>query len=218
MKERLESRLDETMRAVLAELDTPVKIQAYLDGCAYVAEYTNRSPARVMHERQAHCLDGGLFAAAALRRLGFAPKVVDIFPDPGMDDDHVLAVFRLAGGWGAVAKSNFVGLRYRDPVYSTLRELIMSYFEQFYNIDGLKTLRTYTLPFNLARFDNLQWETVDAGVDVIEKVLLARRRYPLLSPEAAATLVPVDELTYRAGMLVANMAGVYRPKKAETSV
>ena len=88
----------------------------------------------------------------------------------------------------------------------------MSYFEQFYNLNGVKSLRTYTLPLNLARFDRLNWEATDAGVDAIEQVLLARRRFPLLSPEAAAALAPVDELTYRAGMLVANMAGVYKPK------
>ena len=103
-QEQLELALDETQRAVLAGLDAPVKIQAFLDGCAYVAEYTNRSAARVMLERQAHCLDGGLFAAAALRRLGFSPRVVDIFPDPGMDDDHVLAVFKSRGLLGRGGK------------------------------------------------------------------------------------------------------------------
>jgi hypothetical protein len=209
----LENRLDDEQRAVLAGLSTPAKIQAFLDTCAYVPEYTNRSSARVIAERRAHCLDGGLFAAAALRRLGYPPRVVDIFPDPGMDDDHVLALFQVGGRWGAVAKSNFVGLRYRDPIYSTLRELIMSYFEQFYNLDGLKSLRTYTMPVKLAAYDALDWESTDEGVDALEKILLARKRYPLLTPEGIAALVPVDELTYRAGMLVANMDGVYKPKK-----
>lgn len=213
MKETLEDHLDKQQCEILAGLDAPVKIQDFLDTCSYVAEYTNRSPARVMADRQAHCLDGGLFAAAALRRLGFPPRVVDIFPDPGMDDDHVLAIFQVAGRYGAVAKSNFVGLRYRDPVYATLRELVMSYFSQFYSIDKVKTLRTYTLPLNVARYDRLRWEWTDAGVDAIEQVLLARRRYPLLTPQAVAALTPVDDLTYRAGMLVANMDGVYKPKK-----
>ena len=213
MKETMEMHLDAEQRAVLGGMDTPVKIQAFLDTCAYVAEYTNRSPARVMVDRQAHCLDGGLFAAAALRRLGYPPMVVDIFPDPGMDDDHVLAIFKRNGRYGAVAKSNFVGLRYRDPVYSTLRELIMSYFEQFYNLYGVKTLRTYTMPLNVSRYDRLGWEWQDSGVDEIEKVLLARKRRPLLTPQMAAELAPVDELTYKAGMLVANMDGVYKPKQ-----
>ena len=215
MSNALETHLTPDLCDLLSGLDTPVKIQAFLDTCAYVAEYDNRCPARVLAERLAHCLDGGLFGAMALRRLGFSPRVVDIFPDPGMDDDHVLAIFRVSGRYGAVAKSNFVGLRYREPVYRTLRELIMSYFEQFYNVDGVKTLRTYAPPLNLARFDRLDWEWQDAGADAIEKTLLARRRIALISPEMAAALSPVDPLTYKAGLLVANMAGLYTPKKGD---
>lgn len=212
MAETLEAHLPAEQREVLAGLDTPPKIQAFLDTCSYVAEYENRCPARVLAERRAHCLDGGLFGAMALRRLGYPPLVVDIFPDPGMDDDHVLAIFKRHGRFGAVAKSNFVGLRYRDPVYLTLRELIMSYFEQFYNLNGVKSLRTYAPALNLSRFDRLEWEWKDSGADAIEKALLARRRIPLITPEMAASLPPVDELTYKAGMLVANMDGVYKPK------
>lgn len=213
MTETLEQHLDAPQRELLRSLSTPEKIQAFLDTCAYVPEYTNRCPARVIAERKAHCLDGGLFGAMALRRLGFPALVVDIFPDPGMDDDHVLAIFKLGKGFGALAKSNFVGLRYRDPVYHSLRELIMSYFEQFYNIDGVKTLRTHTRPLNLARFDRLHWEWSDAGADAIEQALLGLPRSPLISAEMVASLVPVDALTYKAGMLVANMDGVYKPKK-----
>ena len=212
MKETLELHLSDEHCAVLRGLDTPPKIQAFLDTCSYVAEYDNRCPARVLTEKKAHCLDGGLFGAMALRRLGYPALVVDIFPDPGMDDDHVLAIFRRGGRYGAVAKSNFVGLRYREPVYHSLRELIMSYFELFYNVNGIKTLRTYTPPLNLARFDRLGWEWSDAGADAIEKALLARKRRPLISPEAAAELSPVDELTYKAGLLVANFEGLYKPK------
>lgn len=212
MKETLEDHLSAEGRALLAGMDTPVKIQAFLDTCSYVAEYDNRCPARVLAERRAHCLDGGLFAAAALRRLGFAPVVVDIFPDPGMDDDHVLAIFKLRGRYGAVAKSNFVGLRYREPVYPSLRALIFSYFEQFYNVDGVKTLRTFARPLNLGRFDRLGWEWQDAGADAIEKALLALPRQALITPEMAASLAPVDELTYKAGLLAANFDGLYKPK------
>ena len=215
MTETLEQHLTEEQRDILRRLDAPEKIQAFLDTCSYVAEYTNRSPARVIAERMAHCLDGALFAAMALRRLGFPAVVVDIFPEPGLDDDHVLAIFKRNGRFGAVAKSNFVGLRYRDPVYLTLRELIMSYFEMFYNVDGVKTLRSYAPPLNLARFDRLHWEWSDAGVDAIEQALLARRRIPLITSEMAAALPPVDPLTYKAGLLVANDAGLYRPQKKD---
>lgn len=213
MTPTLESHLTEAHRALLLGLDTPVKIQAYLDTTRYRAEYSNYCPLRVLSEGQAHCLDGALFGAAALRRLGYPPLLVDLFPDPGMDDDHVLAIFRTHGRWGAVAKSNFVGLRYREPVYQTLRELIMSYFEQFYNVNRVKTLRTYTLPLNLARFDRLGWEYTQEGADAIEKALLARKRHPLINAEMAAALTPVDDLTYRAGLLVANFEGLYQPKE-----
>lgn len=194
-------------------LTSPYAIQAFLDETAYSAEDANRCPIRVMADRQAHCLDGALFAAAALRRLGFPPVVIDMFPDPGTDDDHVLAIFRQNGGYGAVAKSNYTGLRFREPVYRTLRELIMSYFDSYFNVQGQKTLRTYTRPVNLSKFDQYNWMETDAGVDVIERYLLDRPRLPLLNSGMIASLSPVHPLTYQAGMLGVNEAGLYQPKK-----
>jgi hypothetical protein len=183
-----------------------------LDEIPYSAEDRNRCPLNVMQDRLAHCLDGALFAAAALRRLGDPPLVVDLFPDPGMDDDHVLAIFRRHGRLGAIAKSNFVGLRYREPVYRSLRELVMSYFNDYFNLNGVKTLRYYTRPLNLSPFDRQEWMVSDAGVDAIERRLLELRRIPLLSPEMASSLVNVDSLSYKAGMLNVNHAGLYKPK------
>jgi hypothetical protein len=136
-----------------------------------------------------------------------------MFPDPGMDDDHVLAIFKINGHFGAVAKSNFVGLRYREPVYANLRELLMSYFELFYNVNGVKTLRTHTRPVNLSQYDSTCWEWKDSGADMIEKALLGRKRFPLLPPETADILSPVDDLTYKAGLMVANYDGLYKPVK-----
>jgi hypothetical protein len=212
MNQPLEASLNDAQLAILRGLTSPYHIQAFLDTTLYRPEYSNLCPLRVIQEGKAHCLDGGVFAAAALRRLGHPPLLVDIFPDPGMDDDHVLAIYKQNGRYGAVAKSNFVGLRMREPVYARLRELVMSYFEQFYNVNGVKTLRSYTMPVNLARFDGVEWETQDSGVDAIEKTLLARRRYPLISAEMAAGLSPVDEITYKAGLSIANADGLYRPK------
>jgi len=208
----LEDTLTNEQRALLKGLDSPVKIQAYLDTTAYRPEYSNLCPLRVMQEGRAHCLDGAIFGAAALKRLGYPPLLVDIFPDPGMDDDHVLAIFKQYGRWGAVAKSNFVGLRYREPVYRDIRELVMSYFEQFYNVNGVKTLRTYTPALNLARFDRLDWEGSDSGVDAIEKALLKRRRIAAITPEMADGLSKVDEISYQAGLTIANPEGLYKPK------
>jgi len=183
-----------------------------MDSVPYVGEEANRSPLSVIRDHQAHCLDGGLFGAAMLRRLGYPPLVIDLLPEPGTDDDHVLAIYRLDGYWGAVAKSNFVGLRYREPVFRNLRELILSFFEQFYNVDGVKTLRAYTRPLDLSRYDRLNWEWSDEHLGVIEHQFKVMHAYPLISRRMAAHLAPMDELSYRAGMLNVNMEGLYKPK------
>ena len=209
----MESHLTPDEAELLATLNSPAKIQAFLDACPYRPEYTDLSPLSVLRQHKAHCLDGGFFAAAALRRLGYPPLVVDLLPDPGMDDDHILAIFRRSGLYGAVAKSNFSGLRFRDPIYRSLRELVMSYFEDFYNLDGVKTLRYYTRPANLSRFDPVGWEWKDDCLVEIEDYLNTLRRYPVLTPEMASELAPVDPLAYRAGMVGANLEGVYKPKK-----
>ncbi len=129
-----------------------------------------------------------------------------------MDDDHVLAIYRANGGYGALAKSNYSGLRRREPVYRTLRELVMSYFEQFFNVNGQHTLRTYTRPLNLARLDARQWMTSDSGADAIEHRLLHMRRISALSSAMIAALTPMDALPKQAGMMGSDPAGLYQPK------
>lgn len=196
-------------------LDSPAAIQAYLDATPYSTEERTRCPLVTMRDRVAHCLDGALFAATALRRLGYPPLLLDLLPEPDTDDDHVLAIFKQHGCFGAMAKSNFVGLRYREPIYRTARELVLSYFEVYYNVDGQKTLRAYTRLFNLARFDRTHWMWDGSGVEVVEQHLYRLKPIPLITREMAAQLEPVDSLTYQAGMLVVNPAGLYRPR-AET--
>jgi hypothetical protein len=212
MMPTLENLSTPEQREVLDSLSSPVKIQAFLDEVHYPATERNRCPLNVLQDRQGHCLDGGLFAAAALRRLGHPPLIVDLLPEPGLDDDHVLAIFKQHGCYGAVAKSNFTGLRYREPVFRSLRELVMSYFEFFFNVDGLKTLRAYTRPYNLATFDHLNWVGSDTGADAIEKRLKELHPIPLLTPEQIQALSPTDPLTYQAGMLVVNKEGLYKPQ------
>jgi hypothetical protein len=197
---------------LFTRLDTPAKIQAYLDSVSYTAGYENRCVVHVMRDRSAHCLDGALFAAAALRRLGHPPQIIDLLPEPLTDDDHVLAIYKMNGYYGALAKSNFVGLRMREPVFSSIRELVMSYFEQFYNVNAQKTLRAISRPLRLEAYDRLHWMTRDAGIDILEKRLLKLKQYPLYPPETVALFNKVDDLTYRAGMLAANEAGLYKPK------
>jgi hypothetical protein len=204
-----EKSLRPKSRKVLERLASPAAIQAFIDNLEYSCDDTYRCPLRVINERIGHCFDGALFAAAALRRLGQPAMLVDMLPN-GRDDDHVLALFRRNNHWGAIAKSNFVGLRYREPVYRTIRELIMSYFEQFFNAAGEKTLAGYTRPLNLSPYDNLPWTVEDAPLDQIADHLDRVPRYRILTPKMAKELVPVDALTFRAGMLVANKAGLYR--------
>ena len=213
MLETFLSYLNSEEKAIFQGLDTPASIQAFLDEVHYPATDRNRCPLNVLRDRQGHCLDGALFAASALRQLGHAPLIVDMYPEPGLDDDHVLAIFKLNGRYGALAKSNFVTLRYREPVYHSLQELVMSYFDGFFNVDGVRTMRSYTRPLKLAAYDQNGWMWSDAGADTIEKRLLQLYRYPLLTPEIAASLVNVDSLMYRAGTLGTNPAGLYQPKK-----
>lgn len=207
----LDAHLTADERAFLAQLDTPRKIQDFLDTIVYEAEYFNRPPLRVLRERRGHCLDGALFAAYMLSRLGDPPLVVDLIQEPGLDDDHMLAIFRRNGRLGALAKSNFTGLRYREPVYRTLRELAMSYFEDFFNIDGVRTLRGYSTPLDLRRFDRLNWPWEGAGVDVIERSFETIRCYALITPEMAAGLTPLDARAYAAGTLGSDFDGLYKP-------
>src|SRR5580692_10024433 len=132
-------------RAVFMRLRSPELIQRFVDDLGYNKEKggeTCRSPRRVLRDRTGHCMEGALFGAAALRLLGYPPLLLDL--EAVQDSDHVLAIFRRRGCWGALAKSNFTGLRYREPVYRTLRELVLSYFEHYFNLRREKTLRKYS--------------------------------------------------------------------------
>ncbi len=209
--QRLESALNKKQLKVLSALTDPWKIQQYLDSIPYSSEEVYRSPASVLRDAKGHCFDGALFAAAALRRLGYAPLIVYMIAV--RDDDHLLAVYRRKGYWGTVAKSNCVGLRYREPIYRSLRELVMSYWEDYFNIEGEKTLRGYTVPIDLAQYDPLNWMTSDKNLEIIADELDKRRKFKLLTEDMIAHLAPVDKRSYEAGLLGSNWAGLYDPKK-----
>jgi hypothetical protein len=203
--------------SLMDNLRTPAQVQAFLDETRYPGGDENRSPLGVLRQRQAHCLDGGIFAAAALRRIGFPPLIVDLQPDSGMDDDHVLAVYKIDNCWGALAKSNYSGLRFREPVYRNLRELVMSYFEDFFNVHGVKTLRFYTRPINLKRFDRVDWMNTSVGVDWLEGYLKTTKLTPLITTAQTALLSPMDQRSIAAGTLGINPAGTYQPKSKRDS-
>ncbi|HJT45083.1 MAG TPA: hypothetical protein VJ721_02320, partial [Chthoniobacterales bacterium] len=182
----------------LRALKTPAGVQRFLDGLPYNLGYTARSPKKVLHDRVASCLEGGIFAAAALRVLGFPPLIFDL--EAKQDTDHVVAIFKMRGHWGAVAKSNFTGCRYREPVYRSLRELAMSYFNIYFNLRFERTLRTYSQPVNLARFDRLGWMTTNQPVWFIAEHLCEIPHTRLLTPAMERNLTRLDSRTVRAEM------------------
>lgn len=208
-----ENRLPPVLRSTFRGLRTPAAVQDYLDGLTYIAEERDRSPLDVMNDGQAHCLDGGLFAAQALRRIGFRPLILDLVPAPGTDDDHVLAVFRLDGLWGAAAKSNFSGLRYREPVYRDLHELAMSYFEDYYSIGRQRTLRAYTRPLDLTQFDRRGWMWDEEEMKAVVKRLYSLKPIPLFPEQAAARLTQADERSFAAASLGTDLDWVYGIRK-----
>jgi hypothetical protein len=201
--------LGDAERGLLLGLDSPARIQAFLDSVPYSADPFYRCPRRVLRDRRAHCFDGALMAAAALRVLGYPPLVVDLYAE--RDDDHMLALWQRDGCWGALAKSNFVGLRFREPIYQSLRELVMSYFEDFYNVLGEKSLRGFTVPLDLARLDGLAWMESDDGLDAVAQRLDALDRTPVLTAGMVAGLSRLDARSLAAGMLGADPDGLYRP-------
>ena len=187
-------------RALFA-LRNPRGVQRALDVMPYHLAGTAWSPRHVLRERTAHCLEGAIFAATALRALGFPPLLLDL--EAVQDTDHVIAVYRERGHWGAIAKSNFSGLGYREPVYRSLRELVMSYFEGYINLRGDRTLRAYSRPVNLAAFDRAHpgWMTSEADLWWVAEHLLEIPHTPLLAPALIRHLSRVNRRSLEAGMV-----------------
>jgi hypothetical protein len=209
---QLDQLLSKSEYQVLRGLKTAAKIQAFLDDLEYSTEEIYRCPLRVLRERVAHCYDGALFAAAMLRRIGHPPLILEMLPNT-RDDDHLLALFKKEMHWGAVGKSNFVGLRFREPVYRTVRELVMSYFEQFYNLEREKTLRGYTAPLNLQPFDRHGWMVKDEPLYWIAEKLDRTRRVRVLTPKMVRNLSLLDPRAYQAGLMGADSKGLFHPRR-----
>ncbi len=193
-------------RRFLSGLTPPWRIQKFLDGLDYdVAGAGCRSPRRVLRERTVQCMDGALFAAAALRAQGHPPLVLDL--EAVQDDDHVLAVFRESGCWGAIARSNYSGLRFREPIHPTIRSLVLSYVESYFNLRRQKTLRRYSRPVNLSRFDAIHWMTSEEDLWEIPEYLAGLRHTRLLPARVETRLSPVDRRMFDAGLVGRRAAG-----------
>ncbi len=185
----------------LKNLARPERIQTFLDDqLGYNKELTCRSPRRVLRDRVAHCAEGAFLAAAALHVIGHAPLILDL--ETVRDDDHLLAVFQENGLWGAIGKSNYAGLRFREPVYRTLRELVMSYYEHYFNLAGEKTLRAYsTRPINLTRFDPIDWMITEDDLWPVCEYLCTISHTHILTPRRERQRQFVDRRLFQSGLV-----------------
>jgi len=159
------------------------------------------SPRMVLRTGRCHCIEGALLAAAALRLHGHRPLIVDLTAND-RDQDHVIAVFKQHGHWGAISKTNHAVLRYREPVYKTIRELVMSYFHEYFDDKGRKNLRSYSRPIDLSRFDNQNWMTSEEDVWCIPNHLVDVPHQKIMSRPQIATLRKADRIELKAGDVV----------------
>lgn len=196
--------LTEKELRILRALNSPRKIQDYINGIPINFDQgadTCMSPRMVLREGKAHCIEGAMLAAVALRLQGHPPLVVDL-TTVKRDQDHVIAVFRVGGTWGAISKTNHVVLRYREPVYKSIRELVMSYFHEYFADDGAKTLRSYCMPVDLSRFDKRGWMTAEEDVWYVPEYLAEVKHIPILTRLQIARLRKADKIELSAGDLV----------------
>ncbi|MEK7549457.1 MAG: hypothetical protein AAB519_00515 [Patescibacteria group bacterium] len=192
--------LSEKEEKILRNLSTPQKIQDFLDRLPMNHEKqgdTYMSPRRVLRERKAHCIEAALVAATALWIQGKKPLLLDLTSRED-DDDHVVALFQQNGYWGAISKTNHIVLRYRDPIYRTIRELALSYYhEYFLNKNGEKTLVSYSRPLDLTRFGT-GWIIEEADLWSIADALDSSRHYPLV-PKVNERFIRRATVTERKG-------------------
>jgi hypothetical protein len=187
----------------LRRLGRPEKIQSFINRIPWNSEldgHTARSVAGVLERQEAHCIEAAFVAAAALALAGHPPLLMDMGAARG-DVDHVVALFRRRGHWGAISKSNSPLLRYRDPIYRSLRELAISFFPQY--VKGRrKTLRTYSVSVDLRKHDPGLWVTHSGPVcQEMVDVLTAARHFPIVPPEVENDLRPIDEIEQRGALL-----------------
>ncbi len=195
---------DETEIKVLNKLNTPQKIQDYLNKLPINFEEdggTARSPRQVLKLRKAHCIEGALLAAVALWYHGQKPLLLDLVTTKN-DDDHVVALFKQNGCWGAISKTNHAVLRYREPVYKTVRELAMSYFHEYFKDTGQKTLRKFSRPYDLSKIKNKDWLISGEDLWEINNALDDYFHYDILTPKQLKNLRPAEKIEVEAGKLV----------------
>ncbi len=195
-------------RRILSALPTPAHIQAFLDELEYDPKGGAKSPRAVLRSGSAQCYSGALFAAAALREIGHAPRIM--WMDAVSDDGHCIAVYERGGMWGSVAKSNFTTLRSREPVYPYFA-LGLSYFDGFYNIFGKRTMRAFTEPIDLERFESRGWRFSNGRLLYIDRAIDDAPRAWKLPRRRVKDVSPVSEQLREAGLLGSRPEGLWRP-------
>ncbi len=203
---RAESGLTVSEYTTLARLSTPIKIQDFLDTLPFNFEKkgdTHMSPRRVLAARKAHCIEGALLAAAALWLAGEPPLIMNLSSKMGKGDvDHVVTLYKRGGRWGAISKTNHAVLRFRDPIYRAPRELVLSYFhEWFLNSTGEKVLECYSKPLDLRRFGT-DWLTEEKDLWNIADALSERKHYFLVPPGNWRYVRRADSMELKAGKLI----------------
>ena len=196
--------LDKKELSVLKKLSTPMKIQDFLDTLPINYEKkgeTYMSPRRVLREKKAHCFEGALLAALALKIHGKEPLLLDLKALPS-DIDHVVTLYKVNGYWGAISKTHHTSLRFRDPIYRTIRELATSYFhEYFINKSGQKTLRSYSKPFNLNK-QKINWITSENDLRELVDNLDESPHLPLFPKANLKHIRKADKMERKAGEIV----------------
>ncbi len=186
--------------AILRRQDTPVKIQAFVNAIPANHEFGGETVLcvrEVLRQRRAHCIEGAMVAAAAMWANGIPPRLMHL--DCHISDyPHVIAVFRHGGHWGAISKTNAPPLRYRDPVYRTLRELALSYFHEYLNKRGMKTLRSYSRPIDMRSIPVSEWVVSEENCWKTHDRITALRHYPLISKAQEKVVVKIDRFAHQA--------------------
>ncbi len=189
---------------IFRKLSTPVKIQDFLVKIPInndYEEYACMSPLMILRKKKAHCIDGAVFAAAALFFHGQPPLLLDLKSSES-DYYHVVALFKKNGHWGAISKTNHAVLRFREPVYLSVRELAMSFFHEYFTDDGKKTLRSFSKPFNLLNLKKKDWLVSKNDLWCIIDALDKQPHYRILSRGALAGLRRADPIERRAGKML----------------
>ena len=196
-------------RRFLRTLNTPEKIQNYVDALVYNPLDNCRSPRYVMITKEGHCLEGGLLAAAALELHGHRPLMVDLVAH--RDDHHVITVYKGPHGWGSISKSNTTLLAGRQPFYQTVRELVMSYFDFYFNVKGQRSLQSYSSPINLNRYNSWNWRTTESDLLELGYKFCELPHTDIISVRSLNKMNKVPKRLSEACFLGADPAGLYKP-------